>query len=49
MTVMDPFLGLGSAAVAAQNLGVRQFVGFEIDGGYLAEACERFGLEPLMV
>ena len=49
MTVLDPFLGLGSAAVAAQNLGVHKFVGFEIDGGYLAEACERFGLEPLMV
>ncbi len=49
ITMLDPFLGIGNAAVAGQNLGVQHFVGFEIDEGYLAEACERFGLEPLMV
>jgi len=36
-TVMDPFLGLGHAGVAAVRLGL-DFVGFEIDPAYLAEA-----------
>lgn len=34
---MDPFLGLGHSALAAARLGV-PFIGFEIDGDYLAEA-----------
>ena len=38
--VMDPFLGLGSAAVACAELGVN-FVGVEIDEHYLGEAIER--------
>ena len=37
---MDPFLGLGSSAVAAARLGV-EFVGVEIDGDYLQEAVGR--------
>ena len=37
---MDPFLGLGSAAVACAELGVN-FVGIEIDEHYLGEAIER--------
>jgi site-specific DNA-methyltransferase (adenine-specific) len=37
---MDPFLGLGSSAVAAAKLGV-DFVGVELDKDYLAEAVER--------
>ena len=37
---MDPFLGLGSSAIAAAQLGV-DFIGVEIDAGYLAEAIER--------
>jgi site-specific DNA-methyltransferase (adenine-specific) len=36
-TVLDPFLGLGHAGVAAVELGL-DFVGFEIDPGYLAQA-----------
>ncbi len=48
MTMLDPFLGIGHAAVAAQNLGIAQFVGFEIDETYLAHVCEEFGLEPAM-
>ena len=39
-TVADPFLGLGSTAVACAQLGV-SFVGVEMDEGYLAEAIER--------
>ena len=39
-TVADPFLGLGSTAVACATLGV-DFVGIELDQGYLDEAIER--------
>jgi site-specific DNA-methyltransferase (adenine-specific) len=38
--VMDPFLGLGSAAVACAQLGV-SFVGIELDEYYLGEAIKR--------
>jgi site-specific DNA-methyltransferase (adenine-specific) len=37
---MDPFLGLGSSAVAAAQLGV-DFIGVEIDRHYLTEAVAR--------
>ncbi len=40
-TMLDPFLGLGNSAVAAQQCGVPQFIGYEIDEGYLAEAQRR--------
>ena len=39
-TVADPFLGLGSTAVACAQLGI-SFVGIEMDEGYLKEAVER--------
>jgi len=39
-TVMDPFLGLGSTAIAAAHLGV-DFIGIELDRHYLAEAISR--------
>jgi site-specific DNA-methyltransferase (adenine-specific) len=38
--VVDPFLGLGSTAVACAQLGV-SFVGIEMDQGYLDDAIER--------
>src|SRR5207253_5906299 len=38
--LLDPFLGLGSSAVAAASLGV-DFVGIEIDEHYLKEAVAR--------
>ena len=38
--VLDPFLGLGSSAIAAANLGV-DFIGVEIDRHYLQEAIAR--------
>jgi site-specific DNA-methyltransferase (adenine-specific) len=38
--VADPFLGLGSTAVACAHLGV-SFVGIEMDERYLTEAIER--------
>ena len=37
---MDPFLGLGSTAVAAARLGI-DFIGVEMDPHYLAEAIAR--------
>jgi site-specific DNA-methyltransferase (adenine-specific) len=40
-TMLDPFLGIGNSAVAAQRCGVPKFIGFEIDGKYLAEAKRR--------
>ena len=43
-TMLDPFLGIGNSAVAAQRCGVRKFIGFEIDKGYLAEAKRRLAL-----
>lgn len=39
-TVADPFLGLGSTAVACADLGL-SFVGIEIDEDYLKEAISR--------
>ena len=38
--VVDPFLGLGSTAVVCAKLGV-DFVGIELDAGYLEEAVAR--------
>jgi site-specific DNA-methyltransferase (adenine-specific) len=43
-TVMDPFTGLGSTAVACARLGV-DFIGSDVDEAYLAEAVERTRLE----
>jgi site-specific DNA-methyltransferase (adenine-specific) len=40
-TMLDPFLGIGNSAVAAKRCGVKNFIGFEIDEKYLAEAGRR--------
>jgi site-specific DNA-methyltransferase (adenine-specific) len=40
-TMLDPFLGIGNSAVAAQRCGVKKFIGFEIDEAYLANAKRR--------
>ena len=39
-TVVDPFLGLGSTAVACAQLGL-DFIGVDLDEGYLNEAIAR--------
>ncbi len=39
--MLDPFLGIGNSALAAQRCGLKTFVGFEIDPDYLAEARSR--------
>jgi site-specific DNA-methyltransferase (adenine-specific) len=40
-TMLDPFLGIGNSAIAAQRCRVKKFIGFEIDEAYLAEAKRR--------
>jgi site-specific DNA-methyltransferase (adenine-specific) len=44
-TMLDPFLGIGNSAIAAKNCGVKNFIGFEIDETYLAEAKRRLQLK----
>jgi len=39
-TVLDPFLGLGSSAIAATRLGL-DFIGIEMDEYYIRQAVER--------
>lgn len=39
--MLDPFLGIGNSAVAAQRCAVPEFIGFEIDEVYLTEAQRR--------
>ncbi len=39
--MLDPFLGIGNSALAAKQCGLANFVGFEIDQDYLAEAERR--------
>ena len=44
-TMLDPFLGIGNSAVAAKNCSVENFIGFEIDKTYLAEARRQLRLK----
>ena len=39
--LLDPFLGIGTSAIAAQRMKVANFTGFEIDQDYLSVALER--------
>jgi site-specific DNA-methyltransferase (adenine-specific) len=43
---VDPFLGIGSSAVAAARLGI-PFTGFDVDASYLGTAVERVRRESL--
>jgi site-specific DNA-methyltransferase (adenine-specific) len=40
LVMLDPFLGIGSSAVAALESSIKRFVGFEIDEEYLMTANE---------
>ncbi len=44
-TMLDPFLGIGTSALAAKNCGVKKFYGFEIDETYFTEAKRRLELK----
>lgn len=39
--LLDPFLGIGTSALAAQRMKLKNFTGFEIDQYYLSVAQER--------
>ena len=39
--MLDPFNGIGSSAIAAQQMGLASYTGFDIDEGYLNLAQER--------
>jgi site-specific DNA-methyltransferase (adenine-specific) len=41
--MLDPFLGIGTAAVAAQQCQVPRFIGFDVDESYLKVAAQRTG------
>ncbi|MDB4359078.1 site-specific DNA-methyltransferase [Verrucomicrobiales bacterium] len=41
LTMMDPFLGIGHAGIAAGEMEVQRFIGYEIDETYLDEAKSR--------
>jgi site-specific DNA-methyltransferase (adenine-specific) len=43
ITMMDPFLGIGNAAMATYGAAgmVSKFIGFDVDPGYIEEACRR--------
>ncbi|MGE5213354.1 MAG: DNA-methyltransferase [Nitrospirota bacterium] len=43
-SMLDPFLGIGNSAIAAQRCGIKKFIGFEIDDAYLTEANRRIDL-----
>ncbi|MGQ9687377.1 MAG: DNA-methyltransferase [Desulfobaccales bacterium] len=45
--VMDPFMGIGSTAVACERLGVN-FIGFEIDENYIMETEKRISQRRLI-
>lgn len=42
--MLDPFVGIGSSALAAAKCGLTDFTGIDIDDHYLTVARERFGL-----
>jgi len=44
MTVLDPFMGSGTTAIAAIRNN-RHFIGFELDPDYYKQACERVDAE----
>jgi len=39
--LLDPFLGIGTSALAAERMGIAAFTGIELDEHYLATAQER--------
>jgi site-specific DNA-methyltransferase (adenine-specific) len=49
LVMLDPFVGIGHSAIAAQRCGVGRFIGFDIDAEYIAvagQALERGLTQP---
>ena len=46
-TVLDPFMGIGTTALASVKLGVK-FIGFEIDKSYVDIADEKLSQKKLL-
>ncbi|MEM7791666.1 MAG: site-specific DNA-methyltransferase, partial [Verrucomicrobiota bacterium] len=46
LLVLDPFLGLGNSAQAANNLKIKNFIGIDLDAGYLEAAKQSLLLSP---
>lgn len=44
--ILDPFMGSGTTGVAARQSG-RDFIGIELDAGYVAAARQRIECEPV--
>lgn len=44
--LLDPFMGIGSSALAALDLEIASCIGFDVDGSYLAIAKERLAAYP---
>jgi DNA modification methylase len=48
--IIDPFLGSGMSLIAAEQLGDRTVIGFELSEKYCSIICDRFskltGIEP---
>jgi len=40
LVVLDPFVGMGHAGIAAKKCGIRKFIGFDIDPKYVDLAKE---------
>jgi DNA modification methylase len=47
--LIDPFLGIGTSAVAAYRQKIENFTGIELDEHYLATAKERIGQEQTAI
>ncbi len=44
-SMLDPFNGIGTSAVAAHRMNLSSYTGFDIDEGYLAVTRERLAAE----
>ncbi|MGB1889676.1 MAG: DNA methyltransferase, partial [Akkermansiaceae bacterium] len=43
--LLDPFIGIGTSALAAQRMKIEKFTGFDIDDEYLQIARERLDID----
>lgn len=47
-TILDPFMGSGTTAIAAMREG-RRFIGFELNKDYYDNACKRIDAERMQL